>query len=622
MKNIRKYLYIVVCTAVLLCIVAAVSPEPEMPLPHFLVQSPEAAEKQEISMYSPGDGNYYVFLPSYTSMDLVTISLPSNHFFSLGDSALTDGMTCGDFVLETPYLFTVDDQQTAVLWFYQSANVPAMYIDTVSGNMKYLHQNKDHEENASIMLYTEVGKADYFSEVGVLSGRGNVTWEYDKRPYTLTLSADDSLLDMAPAKKWVLLANAADETNLNNKLILDLAARVGRQWTPDSRWVDLYLNGEYSGLYLLIEKVEVQPERLNLDSSSGDFLCRIDLDSRWSTLRNPLLTEAGRTVEISYPQILSEGMPDEIKARVSQLEQAIFSGENLRESPILDLDSWVRRYLIDEISANIDADLASSYFYYSGGTIYAGPVWDYDMTLGNAPRNQDPCAFIAKNAWKSNTFHSPYYDALYKNESFYNRMLEIYRMEFVPELQKLLSSDLDAYISHLQQASQCNSLRWRSMYDNLPANVVHTPAALKDYFSRRIRFLDSVWLENTEYCTVQFESSPGSSYLNFSVRHGHVLETPYVNAEIIWVDSVTGDVFDFHQPIVRDRILTRQRANASGSDAVTSDGASRQAALSTMDYFLFLLMATPVTLVMIFLGIDRIRRKQEQKTVSHSGTSS
>ena len=181
------------------------------------------------------------------------------------------------------------------------------------------------------------------------------------------------------------------------------------------------------------------------------------------------------------------------------------------------------------------------------------------MTLGNFPRNHDPCAFVAKNAQKASILSSPFYGALYGNPSFYNRMVELYRTEFLPELQKLMDSELDALIASISKASQSNSLRWRSMYDNMPADVVHTPEALKDYLARRVQFLNRAWLDNVPYFTIQFETSPGFSYLSVSVEKGHYLESTYINTEqLVWIDTETGEVFDFSQPVTADKILTRQ----------------------------------------------------------------
>ena len=116
----------------------------------------------------------------------------------------------------------------------------------------------------------------------------------------------------------------------------------------------------------------------------------------------------GRVIEICSDDTLSAEELSRITDLVNLLEENICTENNLASCNTLDLDTWVRRYLIDEISGNIDSDLTSSYFYYSDGKFFAGPVWDYDMAFGNHYRNQEANAFIAKNASKRSTQHSPY----------------------------------------------------------------------------------------------------------------------------------------------------------------------------------------------------------------------
>ena len=555
-------------------------------------------------MYEAEDGNYYVFLPSYAELEELTVAMSSGQRISLGGVTLSNGMTCGEFVLETAYPFEINGRHEASLWFYKSDNVATMYIDTATGSMKKIHEDKNYEENASVTLYTEDGEINFHNESNTLKGRGNATWKYDKRPYSLMLSSPADLLNMGTATNWVLLANVADETNLNNYLVFDLASRVGFPWTPECRYVDLYLNGEYSGLYLLAEKVEVGVNRLNIDPTTGDYLFKFDYSERWNTLRNPFLTNTGRTVEISYPEILQQTDYTNALSQVNRMEQVILSGVDLHTEKTIDLDSWVRRYLIDEISANIDADIASSYFYFVDGVFYAGPIWDYDMSWGNSNRNQEPNSFIAKNAKKSETFASPYYSALYENESFYNRMIEIYRSEFLPLLQQMVDDEIHNLSLRISNATQMNSIRWRSVYDTLQSwnpKTVRNTADLIAYLDHRISFLNNAWLENTDFCTVQFELTSGGTYWNISVPRGSLLETSYVDLEsTVWIDSSTQEIYDFSQPIMGDLILSK------GS----TDGNS----LVTRDYVTFLSIAILLLLFGWLVVIDVLHRHKERST--------
>ena len=618
MKLIKKYLYIFFCSIALLLLAAYASTQNQTSLPSFFIQNPNEAASEEVSIFDAKDRNFYVFLPSYADMEHVTVSLATKKEISIGNVLLYDGIDCGTFDLEIPYPFSINGQQIATLWFYQSENVATMYIDTATGSMEYIHKDKNHEENASITLYTADGEINYSDEKSILKGRGNTTWGRDKRPYSLALPSDGNLLDMGEATNWVLLANAHDETNLRNKLVLDAASHVGIEWTPESRWVDIYLNGEYAGLYLLTEKVEIHKNRLDIDTAAGDFLCNVEINNRWARLKHPFLSAAGRTIEISAPETITEIQSDTIEQLVNQMELELFSGSDLRSSAIFDLDSWVYRYLIDEIFGNVDSDKASSYFYFSNGTFFAGPVWDYDLSMGSSIYNQNPCMFITRKHTNSDAIPSSYYSALYANESFYSRMKELYLTEFKPLIKQIIDQEIDYLTGHISNAAQMNSLRWREMYDvvqSLEPGTVHTPMGIKEYLSRRIDFLDSAWLDNTNYCTVRFELSPGAEYWNISIKQGSCLETTYVDiASTTWINISTGQVVDFSQPIMADMVLTRKQNETSSSDAPDHPLASR-------DYITFLSITVLLVLLIGFVIVDAIHRHKERRSANeHSKT--
>ena len=559
MKTILKNLPVIFYTVVLLLGAAFVATKESAQPLHFLIQNDSGQEA--VSVFDAQDGNCYVFLPSYCELGQVTAVLPSGQELFLDDIRLSNEMSCGVFELEKPYDYFVDGEYIATLWFYRSRNVSSLFLDTVTGTMEDIHNDKTHEEYASMTLYLPDGSIDYQDRSSRLKGRGNSTWERDKRPYVLTLSTASDLLGMGNGKKWVLLANAYDETNLNNKLVFDIASQTNLGWSPDCRFVDLYLNGEYSGLYLLTEKIEVEDNRLDIDAGSGDFLCMLELLERKELLMQPFESSMGRTIEVCYPETASDEALDTIRTLVSRMEQEIASGTDLRDSEHFNLDSWARCYLIDEISGNIDADITSSYFYYSGDQFFAGPLWDYDMAFGNNYRNQEPNALIAKNARKGTHYHSPYYGALYDNDSFQRRVAEIYRSEFAPVLQKMIDRDLDDQCNQIQSASEMNSIRWRRMFDALinetsGTGIVRNTEDLKSYFCSRVRFLDRVWLENVDYCTVQFAEGSAGPYWNVSVEKGTCLETTYKDLKnTVWTDQKTGLLVDFQKPITQDLVV-------------------------------------------------------------------
>ena len=560
MRFFKKNIYWLVLTVILCAIMLYALSSEEKPEVFFLVDNGHGTE--EIFVYKSEEGTNHVFLPSYSDMDHVKVGISSDTVAVLNSVRLTDGMVCTGFELEKQYEFSIDVSKPEILQFHKSANVATMHIDTASGGLRYLDANKNHEEHATVAVYTSDGELNHFDASGRIKGRGNSTWIYDKKPYLLTLSSNVDLLGMGEATEWVLLANAVDETNLRNKLVLDLAEKTGLEWTPDSYYVDVYFNGRYHGLYLLTEKVEVAANRVDFDLNSGDFLCKIDMHNRWERLRNPFETQSGRAVEISFPEALADTDMARIERLVNQMEQTIRSGENLNEADGFDLDSWVRRYLIDEISGNVDADKVSSYFFFSDGEFYAGPVWDYDLAFKSSSG-----VFIAKQNSKTARAQVSYNNALYQNESFYAYMTQVYQHEFLPVLQQMASHDITDLADKINAASNMNSVRWSAMFapNRTEENHSERAATLIQYVNGRIEFLSSAWLDNQEYCSVQFEPAQGA-WITVSVKMGELLNAEIEGvAEKDWIVKHTLEEFDITQPITEDLVLINETVEQGSS---------------------------------------------------------
>lgn len=609
MKTIffRKFFPLFVCTAILFAVILYCVSQTDPVSIRFQVGS--STQSVSISLYEDDDGSSYVFLPSYAKMDQVIIDVTGNNSVSIDGVYLTDGMDCSSFMIGAEYELRIGSHAPSKLQFLQSANVATMYIDNVQGTMEHIHEDKDYKGIVSLSLITENGEINYSNQACTISGRGNTTWDYyDKKPYNLTLSSESNLLGMGNGSNWVLLANARDASNLRNKIVIDLARNIGLN-VPDCAYVDVYLNGVYNGLYLLTEKIEIGDTRLDIDPHNGDFLCKIDKYDRWATLQSPFLTKYGRTVEISEPKSLLSDEISRIEALVNELEQEILSCADIETSSIFDIDSWVKRYLIDEISGNADSDGASSYFYYTNGVFFAGPVWDYDWTFGNFTPNSDPASLIK----------TPYYNALLENKSFYNYMITIYRDVLLPELTKLLEGGIQQISNDITAPTYMNGLRWKSMFLQLRDSGV--PVQLDEtqiisYLGTRVEFINDIWLNNIPYCTVQFELSPGTSFHNVSVLYGSILETSSVDLESeIWLDSENGTIFDPSQPITKDMILTRQSIsdNTGGAD---SSGEMDTTATATRD------IATVLSLIclaffLICFGIVDIRYRIKERITAN-----
>ena len=507
--------------------------------PFWLQIKNEDGSEIGIKSWIDENGEHYVFLPSY----------------------------CDESDLSWEDEKQLDLENISVL---QSENVAALFINTESGSMEAIHQDKEYREEAEMFLFTAEGDLNYSTSECSLKGRGNTTWElFEKKPYQLKLDTSADLLGMGEGKKWILLANAFDETNLRNKLVYDLARENEFCYAPECEYVDLYLNGEYRGLYLLSERVEFGEERLDIEADEK-YMCNVELAARWDTLDNAFLTDAGRAVEIREPDEPTEQDFTRIAQIVRQMENAIlYSDTEVALEDIIDIDSWAYKYLFDEIMENGDADIASSYFYYADGKFYAGPLWDYDNTLGVSTRNQNPNTFLARSGYSYINHGTPYYDALYAQEEFYDRMVELYQTKMVPAIQKEIKTGLLEEESTIEEATAMNRIRWAEAFDAQNAQITDAQGIV-DYLEKRIEFLDTAWIDGVEYYTVQFEpyvldmyATPETSAGSYAVKFGEyftesaVLERAAEKNEV-WIDYETGEIFDPEQAIRKNKTLILQ----------------------------------------------------------------
>ena len=212
--------------------------------------------------------------------------------------------------------------------------------------------------------------------------RGNTSTKLSKKCYNIKFDEKISLYDMGKGKKWCLLATAYEKSLLRTPIAFEYAKAIGLPYVPDFRFVELWLNGSYRGLYLLTEPVQDGKGRVDLDLKNGDFLIESN------TLRtednvNYITTAEGFRFEINEPEILTNSDIQFIKDRLDEIEAAIVTRDYQIYSEYIDVESFVNFYIFTELTKDIDLGRASTRFFQKDGKLYAGPPWDMDLTMGN-----------------------------------------------------------------------------------------------------------------------------------------------------------------------------------------------------------------------------------------------
>ena len=273
------------------------------------------------------------------------------------------------------------------------------------------------------LIYNGLGKTNsvtdkptgYLGKTGI-EFRGSTSQQFfPKKPYGFELWVDSTeksrkvaLLGMPEESDWVLNATYNDKTLMRDVLAYDLANRMGRYATR-SRYCEIMINNKYEGLYILMEKVKRDKNRVDIsslkltdntgDDVTGGYLLKIDkTEGSKSKLWNTTLTVNGVNytipIQIEYPKItdITDAQFNYIKNYVTEFETSLKGSDYLTPKAkwrgMIDIDSFVDYFLITEFTKNVDGYRLSTYFYKDkdskGGKLKMGPAWDYNLAFGNA----------------------------------------------------------------------------------------------------------------------------------------------------------------------------------------------------------------------------------------------
>ena len=223
-------------------------------------------------------------------------------------------------------------------------------------------------------VYEDVG-----SEIKV---RGNSTSSGEKKPYNFKLSGKTDILGLGKGKKWCLLANCYEKTLFRNEMVFAFARKTVLAYTPDSRFVDVYLNDVLLGNYLLCEAVEAGETRVDIDTDNNEFLLERDVREEEGTVyfNSPVL---GIRFAVNDPEEITQEQLSYLKQFLTKAENALASRNYAEIQKYFDIESMVDFYIILEYFKQVDITVGSTRFYIKDGKIYGGPVWDFDLTMGN-----------------------------------------------------------------------------------------------------------------------------------------------------------------------------------------------------------------------------------------------
>ena len=365
-----------------------------------------------------------------------------------------------------------------------------------------------------------VGRAALDARIGI-HVRGETSRNFPKKQYALELRADEEdtdsdrpLLGLPGNADWVLSDPLVyDRALIRNALAFELSNRIGR-YAPRTRFAEVFLVDDggdvrarsFLGFFTLIEKIERDPQRVNVSSlpgsaaglpaMTGGFIVRIDKGP-------PDFTAAGRWLQFVYPDAEAMSAPerrpqlDFITAFIDSFGQAASAAgfkhptTGQHYSELIDVDAWIDHNIINALTKNVDGLRISAYFHKDrGGRLAAGPVWDFDRSLGTPydPRAVEPEEW--NQSWNaSDYFNEGWWRLLFRDPDFRSR----YRTRFTSLLNGEFSADnldrlVDGMAAQVGDAADRNFSRWTQTppRDNSYASEI---ALLKEFLRRRVAWI-------------------------------------------------------------------------------------------------------------------------------------
>ncbi len=323
--------------------------------------------------------------------------------------------------------------------------------------------------------------------------RGSSSQMFPKKQYALETQDIDgenlnvSILGMPAENDWILYAPYSDKSLLRNFLAYELARNMGR-YASRTRFCELVINGDYKGLYIFMEKIKrdnnrvdiskLDPDETTGDDLTGGYILKVDKwdgennDGWWSA--SPLPEYDGTWYQYHYPEpdnIVDE-QKDYINNYITDFELLI-AGESYNDPNAgyydqVNLESFIDVSLMSEISKNVDAYRLSAYMYKDkdseDGRLTMGPIWDYNLAFGNADYYEgwDPAGWQMDVELGGDGFKIPFWwyriwnDETFRN-AFNQRWQELRQTVFSEEY---IMNMIDSTIAIIDEAQIRNFQRW------------------------------------------------------------------------------------------------------------------------------------------------------------------
>ena len=509
-----------------------------------------------------------------------------------------------------------------------SSDLPSLFITVPSEQLDIIHNDKESKVPGQALLITSDQDTLYDGNLTYIKTRGNTTWSSTKKPYNIKFPRKQRFLDLYASKSFVLLANSMDESHIRNAIAFDLAHAIGLP-APRYTFISLYINGEYKGLYQMTNKVGVGKHTLNItdldklnkqenplptdsytwfgygrkkgiiqrkgmllendpeDITGGYLLDNSGMDWIYRKSESGFVSDSGDPIRIHSPKYASLNEVEYIANLYNQMEAAIMSDDGYNPqtgkhySEYIDVESFARYYLLNELLLNQDGGFVSFFMYKDADVfdskIYAGPIWDFDKSLMSPSCNNEIIVYneiyvgseIGKIHIEAGRIDEPHSGGLLYHLTQHDDFQCVVKNNYYNEISPICHDYIaNGKIDILSNALYHEAEKDNHLYTWLRKSSDYFAAtnAAKDFLESRLKFLDWYFSasENDMIC-IEYKSEnkkpherkihiyyptnePVHPPLHVKSHSGSYKHLPVFELYLYGTDSIITDGTIFHSP--------------------------------------------------------------------------
>ena len=515
-----------------------------------LYVSPDGTDSEQAVHWIRCNGKYCLML--HSACDLSTWRIGYD-----GDTFTVDGTEIGQgasatFLTPGSTVKLITGLTTYPVQVMQGS--AAAYTVWLEPELDYHYISKTRSTTAQMLIVNGEGEIEYRGTVSKLRVHGNSSRFFNKKSYALKLEEKTDLLGLGNNRDFTLLALYRDSSKLRTSIAFDMASYAGLDNTMGWRLADVYFNGEYYGTFLLTGKIEVAKDRvdirdleeenktLNGDVSSaeavgasgipaagkyrayaleqdpeditGGYLLEMDVGTRAQNETSLFRTKLKNTIVVHSPEYCSVAQMEYISGLVQSFENAISASDGVdpdtgrHYTDIIDMDSFVTVYMIEEIAMEYDVNRTSQYFYKPADEqstkLFAGPLWDFDSCFGCYKPVTATGLWAAKGTASNK---QKWWYLLYQQPDFKQAVLDRWEDTFAQALQILLGNgedpdgvllSLDEYGALYGDSVSMDIIRWPDKDNNSTKSDTGSTFAenltyLKQWVRTRYEWLETEW---------------------------------------------------------------------------------------------------------------------------------